>query len=876
MAMTKNFRAVLTGGVCALALTGLAAAQPRSFDVPEGDLRIALNAYVQQANVELIYPADEVRGHASPGVRGNLSSEDALERVLADTGFVALRDASGAIIVSSAQHQPEVAEREANLAPPSAPNSNPPAQARQNSARVQPRLSSANEQEGAEREVIVVTGSRIRGNPTIPLRTIDRDELEQSGQSDIGGFIRSLPEAFGGGANPNVMGASGSVMRNQNVTNASTVNLRGLGSNATLVLVNGRRLSADSFFQAADISGIPFDALERVEILKDGASAVYGSDAVAGVVNFILRTDFDGAVLRSRLGAATQGGGEEQTYSALLGRAGEGWRAMANVEYNNQRGVTADQRDFTEDMWAENTLLRPQERVSLIAAAGVDLPGSVSLSFEGLYSERSSSRVERAQPTGTRFWSEIDNTAYSAALTLEKRFENGWRAAMSGVTAESQNEYINNSGEFAYENVSRYVEFSADGSLGWILGRDIQIAAGGGYRQEEFLDLNRQTATVTRGGERHVSYVFAEALVPLFLPSETRQGLYTLDLSVSARHEDYSDFGNTTNPRVGLRYAPSPSLNVRATWGTSFKAPSFVQQHTQSLIYLFPASAFGSSQPGTGLMTWGGRPDLKPERSESWSAGIDFTPRSLPSLFVSATYFHIDYTDRIVQPVAGYGRALIDPVFAPFLILNPTAAVQQEHIDAAEAFHNLTGESYDPSAVVVIVENRETNATSQVVQGIDLAYRQSFDLRHGRLDAFANATWLDLEQQTSAVSDVQALTGTLNNAPDFKARVGASWSSGGWRATGAINYLNDSMDNITEPNVRISSSTTVDANLEYRFEDDGGWTSGLRLNLSATNLFDRDPPFVLGASRTMFGQYYDSTNTSPIGRVVHFQVAKSW
>ncbi|WP_449422056.1 TonB-dependent receptor plug domain-containing protein [Rhodanobacter lindaniclasticus] len=107
--------------------------------------------------------------------------------------------------------------------------------------------------------------------------TIDRAQITASGKMTLGDLIQQLPAMTGGNVNPQVNNGGG--------TGASTVNLRGLGSNRTLVLVNGRRL------MSKDPNAIPAEAIDRIEVLPTGASATYGSDAIGGVVNFILRKE---------------------------------------------------------------------------------------------------------------------------------------------------------------------------------------------------------------------------------------------------------------------------------------------------------------------------------------------------------------------------------------------------------------------------------------------------------------------------------------------------------------------------------------------------------------------------------------------------------
>src|SRR6185312_11142654 len=147
-------------------------------------------------------------------------------------------------------------------------------------------------------------------------------DIREEGFTDLGEVIRSVPQNFTGGQNPGVfMGGNltGGGLANQNVTGGSGLNLRGLGPDASLTLLNGHRLAYSGFSQAVDISAIPVDAVERIEVMADGASAIYGSDAVGGVANVILKRAFDGVTLGSRFGGATDGGLTTREYTATAG-----------------------------------------------------------------------------------------------------------------------------------------------------------------------------------------------------------------------------------------------------------------------------------------------------------------------------------------------------------------------------------------------------------------------------------------------------------------------------------------------------------------------------------------------------------------------------
>lgn len=743
----------------------------------------------------------------------------------------------------------------------------------------------ANEDTDSSDEEIVVTGTNIRGvQPTSPIRIITKDEIDRSGYSQIGDLMRSLPENFSGGQNPGVVNGSQLNPANRNLSGASTINLRGMGSDATLTLVNGRRLAADTSMGASDISAIPLGAIERIEVVTDGASALYGSDAVAGVVNFILRRDYDGIETSARIGGATDGGGFEQTYSFLGGRTfGRGY-VLLSAEYSKQDSIEASQRDYASGAFPRSTLVSNQERKSVYLSAGVDLTDDISASLDALFSEREAAPLSRPSPTSVPNLLPTRTPAYSIAGNIDMSLPHEWTMRIDGVAAGSRNDRfaINlntnvRTGDF-YENNTQYAQVTLDGPLLRLPSGELQLALGGGYRHEDYTDGNIVTGAVSTRGSREVKYAFAETMVPFVLPSEERVGLNELELSMSGRIEDYTRFGTTANPKLGLRYVPINGLSLRATWGTSFKAPTFNQTSSQRSVVQYAASFFGIDAPGrTILMPQGGNPDLKPERSESWTFGLDYTPAFAPTMTISATYFNIEYRDRIVRPLTVFSTALQNPNYAPFIDLNPSPEYQRSFIDAADRFTISAGGPYDPANVIVLARNQLTNASRQYVEGVDIAYRQRFALGGGSLEAYANATWLRQTQITLPGMPAVTYSGRLFGPPEWKGRGGLSWRSGGLTATGTVNYVDGEIDNGMIPNGRVSAWTTVDATVSYLFEHARGPVSGVRISASVSNLFNNAPAYAESVGRAGYiGLFYDSLNTSPVGRFIALQVSKRW
>jgi len=193
----------------------------------------------------------------------------------------------------------------------------------------------------AKIEKIEVTGSNIKrvdAEGPLPVTVITRDEIDRSAAATIGDFVRNLTTNTGGSAGDGEFnGAAGG---------ASGVSLRGLGMKSTLVLINGRRMANHAFSRNlqdtfVDINSIPKGAIERIEVLKDGASAIYGSDAIAGVVNFILRKDYQGGVVGLSGGRSTEGGLGERGLNIAVG-----FGSLAKDKYN----IFATADVFTRDM----------------------------------------------------------------------------------------------------------------------------------------------------------------------------------------------------------------------------------------------------------------------------------------------------------------------------------------------------------------------------------------------------------------------------------------------------------------------------------------------------------------------------------------------
>ncbi|WP_025560372.1 TonB-dependent receptor domain-containing protein [Sphingomonas sp. UNC305MFCol5.2] len=220
----------------------------------------------------------------------------------------------------------------------------------------------AEQEPGGRNNEILVTGSRIRQDPNnsaLPLQIITTQEIQRNGISSPEQLIMFL-STNGTGADNLASNADVTSGAQRGTNGLSAANLRGQGSAATLVLLNGRRVAAHGLTGGAvDVNQIPFAAIERVEVLKDGASAIYGTDAVGGVINFITRKDYQGLGFNAFTDVTEAGGGNIYRLSGIAGYGDldeDGFNVMGAVAYSWNRALRGEDRPFVNGYQPERGL----------------------------------------------------------------------------------------------------------------------------------------------------------------------------------------------------------------------------------------------------------------------------------------------------------------------------------------------------------------------------------------------------------------------------------------------------------------------------------------------------------------------------------------
>ncbi len=852
----KSKHRILLAACAAIALAPAPAlAQPNErirYDIQSRDLGTALTELARQSNREIYFSADLTRGRRAPRISEQLTIEQALERLLNGSGLTYRLNASGAIVVS-----PVSGEAEAGGA--------------------------AADEAGAE---ILVTGTLIRGvNPTAPVDTYTREEIERTGVSTIEQFARRVPQNHSDNTQEAQNGIIAGIRSadGTSFTQGTSFNLRGVGPGQTLTLVNGRRTSgAGQGGSFVDVSLFPLSAIDRIEILTDGASALYGSDAIGGVVNLVLRRDLRGAETSLRAGYATDGDGEEMAAAQSLGLSWAGGGAFVAFEHRETEPILTRNRSFLPD-GLDFTLVPEENSDKALATVRQQLGSSMTLTVMGQYAERDTGFASELAIFSQNVSRALSARSYGGSAGLEIALGREWSLDLGAGYSRVDETFLARTVTPAFQRTvtsdtqNRLVSVDAklDGPLFALPGGDVRGALYAEFRDHRYdrRDTTNGNVGLTASIGRQVAAVAGELFVPLLSPDNGAAGAHRLDLSLAARFDHYDDFGSTLNPRVGLRWSPVPGLELRATWSTAFHAPalSLVAPRVTYSVFNLPDPSSPTGQTLSLVDDSVGTLVLEPETAETFSAGFDFEP--LPHLRLSATYYRIRYEDRISRPPFP-GGSFFNAFQAggeatQFLITrNPPLAQVQGYYNCSGCIFSNSG-NQPATAIRAIIDARTLNLSETVTDGIDASLRYSTGTGLGTLSGALNLVYTFTNLYTVIEGrDPVELLNRLAQPVDFRATGNIGWSSGRFSATLTLNYV-DSYRN-DEVGGRVGSWTTADLYAGYRTPD------GFSVSLAVQNLTDARPPFVQRTVLPFPQATYDGANASAVGRFVSIQLRKQW
>jgi iron complex outermembrane recepter protein len=839
-------------------------------------------------------------------------------------------------------------------------------------------------------ERVEITGSSLRraeAETALPVTIIRAEELIKQGITTVEQAIKTLPQ------NQTALGVSQGI--GATTGGIAAADLRGLGASTgstgqrTLVLLNGRRIANQAYDSGAtDLNSIPMAAIDRIEVLRDGASAIYGTDAIGGVINFILRREYSGVEVAGEYQNPEEFGGITKRAS-LTGGFGsldkQGFNIMATVDWRQQDAVMAADRPFGStgilparnqnrtsgttfpgtvsgfnptapgcappssvwngvscryDFVRDIDLIPENEQLSFLARGTVKL-GQHYISAEYLRAQNdTSNRVAptplpgmnipstspfypvgatgntvswRAVPAGKRTDS---NEAVADRILLEANGAFGawdYRAGVFQSNSEVKTDFIDGyvkrpdiqtgltngilnpfgaqtAAGTQYLNASKVLGtvLSADGKVTTVdarASRDVfqmaggaaAIAIGAEWRKEEFsFDLKENLAPLAASsglelaadikGDRDVSALFAEMAFPI---------TKTFEASLAVRYDNYSDFGGTFNPKLGVRWQPAKGMLFRGSVNTGFRAPTLYDIY-QPIALTYTSDAYNDpvycpggtpTAPGIAGVVCDqqvqqrlsgpggtGQPvdTLEPEESTNFNIGMVFEP--MTNLTMSVDYWNIQVKNlistlpeqAIFGDVAKYGTRIRR--------CSQLNAAEFAAVDAC-AF---TSPTLDP---IAYIDTPTENLGDMKTSGIDLSVGYRFPATaYGRFGVNLDGTYvLKYEYQREKGGEfIDAAGKYTDNAPVFRWQhaLTFSWGAGPWGVTVAQNYKSGYTDQ--DPSNEVKSYQLWDATVTYT------GIRNLTLMAGVRNLADTDPPYSNQA--TTFQSNYDPRYTDALGR----------
>lgn len=758
---------------------------------------------------------------------------------------------------------------------------------------------------------IVVTGSLIRGLPkeyvASPVFTHGQADIVQSGSGSVAEYMLTIPQNFTGDLSEFATSGAGI---GSPLGDATTYNqfdgfsgfaLRGLASDATLTLLNGRRMPSVGMNEAPTASVIPSMLIERIDIIPDGASATYGADAVAGVVNIVTRKPKDGLELQARGATATRTGKQDWQASALAGHSWGSGRVYGMAMIQDRSPFVGDPVEASGEALQITQL--PDERLTGLYAGLEQEAGDFTFSLDASRFQRDRSsrqlfldepafnRVFKTRTTGVSIYSGVrwqgqGSTALDLTVDYHRNHTDSSSSRMGRppATRESTNRLF-------------VAELRGQTALASLPAGQIMVAGGFQYRSETL----RTDATIffnREGGTREVKSVFGEINVPIVGPEQAIPLIRSLTLSAAARYEDLG-FDKALSPKVGLRWQVDRSVALRGTWARSFLVPRFrstigIAEQVSFGLYEYPFLNPEDQNPalptGQALVMFraGANPDLQTQNADTFTLGVDLTPTFLPDLTIKAGYYRIKISGRVGTPKPDDSLSVRD--LQIFNIANPDLQQIRQVLGNPAVFRRFAevpainnGDlTFFDSAVDVpasllsqvqlIADIRAQNFAVESTDGLDL------DLSW-RPQLFGGTAMLKLTGQYILNLDLKAGGDTAISRVDGYAKPAAlrlngtiAWGRGGVSVGSVVNYVDGFTDDRPGQTVRkVGSFTTASFFLGFDLGrlSSAAWLADSEVQLVVANLFDRQPPRIIDG---VLG--FDPYNNPPNPRTIGLILAK--
>lgn len=483
---------------------------------------------------------------------------------------------------------------------------------------------------------------------------------------------------------------------------------------------------------------------------------------------------------------------------------------------------------------------------------------------------------------------------------------------------QAQLDYILGTNSQYAQNWSHDIIAKVDGSLINLPGGPLKAALGGEYYagiQKLQNAANRPpdpgAVTTPDANARTVRTqyaAFGELYIPIIGDAMKVPLVQAFTIDAALRYDHYSDFGGTTNPKVSATWVVTDDFKLRGSWGTSFRAPGLPEINAGvfsvgvGLTTTLPPGVTDipntNGQAAT-LLYIGNNPHLKAETGTNWQIGGDITPRFVPGLRLSATYFNIAYKNKLGSApdstlflATAANRALYAPYIVP--INNPANCTNADPSTFDPKLREFTTFLYQAAVGVnprnycgiqVVLDARGLSAAETTQDGIDMALNYSAQSRVGTFTVGVSATHI-LSNTSVLVAGAAPISNLdqVGQPISWRGRGNITYARGPFSTTLFANYTGKYHNNapitiagVLQPEADVSSWTTFDLSIAFAFpRAEARWAAmrGVRLGLSVTNLFDSDPPIV---NSTVSGSSsIDLTAHNALGRFMQVQVTKAF
>ena len=740
----------------------------------------------------------------------------------------------------------------------------------------------ANAPEDDATESVIVTGTResnVKARDSVaPIDVLPATALQATGATDLRDALEKILPSLNHAAIGSDYGAL-----------TDTVQLRGLSPDHVLILINGKRRHTTANIYAdggplqgsapADLDLIPLSAIDHIEVLRDGAAAQYGSDAIAGVINIILKSDNHGGEVTANSGNYYDGGGFTAGGGGNIGTSlgDDGFLDFSSdyTHHNHSIRSGADTRTgvVDNDIYGDPEF----ERESVGYNAAKPLAGdAVELYSFGTYAHRDAQSYENYRlptilpaiyPGGFSPLATMDENDFGVTLGVRGKDLLGWKWDLSSTYGGDYDGLrVINTGNptlykdtgstptsfhvanFAITQWTNTLDLARPFDVG--LSAPLNVAFGGEWRRETYQIRPGDPDSYEDGGAQS-----EQGLSPVNAGSYSRSNsagyvdiatdlLPHWQVDVAARHEHYTDFGDTTSGKFSTRYDFSPRFALRGTVSNGFRAPSLAQEYYAALG-VSPTGASGQIAAGSPAARALGAGSLQPEKSLSFSLGAVAEP--IDGLHATLDGYLIRINNRIVDGGSYSGQEAINALAQNGVSLPPGI----NPADVTAVFFSNGADTKTYGVDLTADYRSDLGSAGAIDWDAAFNYNRTLLTRIG-LDGNGNPL-LDAQQQAYLTSD----------SPESKIILGGTWKKSGvsvglheirYGKTVALDeyYTGPNAFSLTTLYTSVDTPKYV-TNLELGY----AWSS-FQWTLGANNLFDVYPKELPLANRYLGAAKYDA------------------